>query len=199
MPDPRVDEQLAEYLEVTRSEREAGYTLPNLFRTIKTVADGLAAHEVECLRYRRATDARLDALELSSRLAEQSRLALLALPPPRPPEGSTVDIEGFAKKVAEAAVEGAQRPDSTPEEAMRPIVVEEMKRRDEQRELARLRQAEVDHLAAIAKQKADDAETALRIAEAKASTRRNAIAQVVGGVSLAGLLELLRWAATLHH
>ena len=86
MPDPRVDEQLAEYLEVTRSEREAGYTLPNLFRTIKTVADGLAAHEVECLRYRRATDARLDALELSSRLAEQSRLALLALPPPRPPK-----------------------------------------------------------------------------------------------------------------
>jgi hypothetical protein len=124
MPDPaslppEIVNELADYLGRARKDRDEGNTLKDLFKklhdegqetrkAVKTVADGLSAHEIECLKSKEAISATLAAMHhrvetleaASTRNAafeqEKARAALMAArassaaaakdPPPMRPE-----------------------------------------------------------------------------------------------------------------
>lgn len=150
MSTPDLDRRLARYLDKAE-QHPIDEQLEELKKATKNIGDGLAQHIQECSEHRRSeamrvasTHARLEALEAAKSGGKGGPSTSLSPPPMRPPEESRHDIEQIAGKAMAAAIEGIKRSDTTPEEMVRQVVVDEQKRRDQERELLRLQRAEAD-------------------------------------------------------
>lgn len=203
---PHQVKALDDFLESEARARAGGHTAENHTRALGRVADKLEAHERECREYRKANDDRHDSIDERVRQMEainRRRRGAAAvevadreetLPPMREELSSSHNLEKFAEKVAQAAIQGLQAADSSPEEATRKVVLEEEKKREEARELATLRQAAADRIA-------EDARRASEAAQAREDRikfwRTLILTALGGGSAMTGIVEAVR--ALVHH
>jgi len=195
-----LDKRLASYLDREEEAREHGYSaqalhekVDGLVKRVNTVTDGLAAHIDEDRKVQdahtiidRSTNARLATIEASV-LATAKTISVYpkAIAPAvavaaavRDREASSHDLKEFAGAVMKEAIEGFKSPNETPEERVEKVVDEKLRKRDDERELARLQAAEL-----------------MRVAEREARIkfwRTVVLSTVSGGGVLAGVIELLR-------
>jgi hypothetical protein len=144
-----LDDELREYIAFHRAERDKGHTLAALHVGLQTVTDAQSAHEQKCDRrwailddHRKVTNDRLERLEARRSSPDMPTLPPIALPPPLPPmrdrQQSVFELEQYTAKVAEAIEVGTKSPDTTPAVEVKAVVIEELARKDAERELGRL-------------------------------------------------------------
>jgi hypothetical protein len=159
MVDPRIEDQLREFLGREKRAEEEGYTRKAVLKAVDTVGQALQAHQRECQERwekneerHRSADLRLRTLEA----ARQQVVAAAAAPLPRaslsdvdPSEiTSSHRIDAIADKVRQVTMESLRVPGTDPEEAVRKVVVEEQEALGRRTELKRLQKKEEDELKA---------------------------------------------------
>jgi hypothetical protein len=144
-------QRLDEFIVGALQERRAGKTIEAiedkvdaLRSTVGTVADGLAAHQRECLEYRERT---AKAEEERHRSHEERLRSIESKSPSRHPRPLAPDLDPglsentmvrFGDKLVEAVREGIRRPDTTPEQMVQRVVEDETERLAQKKRLAEL-------------------------------------------------------------
>lgn len=139
--DPVLAQRFAEFLDMQEALARRGFTIEALLEAVKTVSDGLAAHEQECRERRIEQDglSRETAIRLQNIETLRKPLLPISVPPMRDPQEVIAQTEVYGDKVMRAALKGRDLDHTTPEDEVREVVVAEIEKRSLEEQLAILK------------------------------------------------------------